>query len=313
MFSIRKCLFATGFAFLISAAPMTASVLAVPAAASEIKYVVNDIPITSYDIQRRAAFLKLQNRKGNLTAAAGDELVEQALRTAEMKRLGIKITDQAVSDAYLRFATSNKMTENQLDGVMSQTGVTKAHFKEFIRTQMGWSQVMAARHRSSGNGLSEQDVVQRMLKQGGNKPTATEYMLQQVIFVVPAGERKSSLGKRKREAEAMRARFAGCESTRQFAKGLIDVTVRDLGRKFGPELPADWAEQIKKTKTGSATPVRETDRGVEFIGICSSREVSDDRVAQMVFQSENATSKESEEQGKKYIEELREKARIVKR
>ena len=313
MFSIRKCLFATGFALLISAAPMTASVLAVPAAASEIKYVVNDIPITSYDIQRRAAFLKLQNRKGNLTAAAGDELVEQALRTAEMKRLGIKITDQAVSDAYLRFATSNKMTENQLDGVMSQTGVTKAHFKEFIRTQMGWSQVMAARHRSSGNGLSEQDVVQRMLKQGGNKPTATEYMLQQVIFVVPAGERKSNLGKRKREAEAMRARFAGCESTRQFAKGLIDVTVRDLGRKFGPELPADWAEQIKKTKTGSATPVRETDRGVEFIGICSSREVSDDRVAQMVFQSENATSKESEEQGKKYIEELREKARIVKR
>ena len=141
MFSIRKCLFATGFALLISAAPMTASVLAVPAAASEIKYVVNDIPITSYDIQRRAAFLKLQNRKGNLTAAAGDELVEQALRTAEMKRLGIKITDQAVSDAYVRFATSNKMTENQLDGVMSQTGVTKAHFKEFIRTQMGWSQV----------------------------------------------------------------------------------------------------------------------------------------------------------------------------
>ena len=314
MFSIRKCLLATGFALLVSAAPLTASVLAVPAAASEIKYVVNDIPITSYDIQRRAAFLKLQNRKGNLTAAAGDELVEQALRIAEMRRLGIRISDQAVSDAYVRFATSNKMTESQLDGVMSQTGVTKAHFKEFIRAQMGWSQATAARFRAqSGNGLSEQDVVQRMLKQGGTKPTATEYMLQQVIFVIPAGERKSSLGKRKREAEAMRARFSNCESTRQFAKGLIDVTVRDLGRKFGPELPSDWAEQIKKTKTGSATPVRETDRGVEFIGVCSSREVSDDRVAQMVFQSEGANSKESEEQGKKYIDELRENARIVKR
>ena len=57
-------------------------------------------------------------------------------------------------------------------------------------------------------------------------------MLQQVIFVVPAEER-GNIGKRKREAEAMRARFTGCERTREFAKGLIDVTVRDLGRKFG--------------------------------------------------------------------------------
>ena len=46
----------------------------------------------------------------------------------------------------------------------------------------------------------------------------------------------------------MRARFAGCQSTREFAKGLIDVTVRDLGRKLAPELPPDWAEQIKNSR-----------------------------------------------------------------
>ena len=49
--------------------------------------------------------------------------------------------------------------------------------------------------------MSEQDVVRRMLQQGGAKPTATEYMLQQVIFVVPASER-GNMAKRKREAEA---------------------------------------------------------------------------------------------------------------
>ena len=134
--------------------------------------------------------------------------------------------------------------------------------------------------------MSEQDIVKRMMQQGGAKPTATEYMLQQVIFVVPASENAAILAKRKREAEAMRARFTGCDSTREFAKGLIDVTVRDLGRKFAPELPADWAEQIKNTKVGGATAVRETDRGVEFIGICSQpRSVGRSR-RQMVFQSE---------------------------
>ena len=182
-------------------------------------------------------------------------MIDQALRMAEAKRLGIRITDEQVDAAYARFAKSNKMQVKQLDGIMDQTGVTKPHFKEFIRAQMAWNQALSARAAGAAAGtMTEQDVVRRMLQQGGAKPTATEYMLQQVIFVVPASER-GNMAKRKREAEAMRARFNGCDNTREFAKGLIDVTVRDLGRMLAPELPPDWAEQIKNTKVGGATGV----------------------------------------------------------
>lgn len=315
MFSIRKCLLAAGMAVVLAGSPASLAFVAAPAAASEIKLVVNKVPITTYDIQRRAAFLKLQNRKGNLNALAEEDMINQALRAAEMKRLGVRVSEDQVSDAYARFGKSNKLSTAQLDQIMQQSGVTKAHFKEFIRTQMGWNSVMAAKSRAPGGGMTEQDVVRRMLEKGGAKPTATEYMLQQVIFVVPASER-GKLGARKREAEAMRQRFAGCERTREFAKGLMDVTVRDLGRKFGPELPQDWADQIKETKVGSATAVRETDRGIEFIGICSSREVSDDRVAQMVFQSEalggggGGGGDNANDPSTKYLAELREKAQI---
>lgn len=312
MSSIRKYLFSTSFALLIAASTVPVAMTVAPAQASEIKYVVNNVPITTYDIQRRAAFMKLQNRKGNLNKLAADEMIEQTLRVAEMKRLGVNVSSQQVEEAYKRFASSNKMSTKQLTGVLSQAGVTAEHFKDFIRAQMGWNQALSARYRSQGGSMSEQDVVQRMLQQGGNKPSATEYMLQQVIFVVPAKER-GNIGKRKREAEAMRARFSGCESTRQFAKGLLDVTVRDLGRVLAPELPPEWADQIKKTKTGNATAVRQTDRGVEFIGICSAREVSDDKVARMVFQSEGSKDDQAEEMSKRYVAELREKARIVER
>ena len=310
MFSIRKCLTSASVALLMLAAPVA---IAVPhAAASEIKAIVNKIPVTTYDIQRRAAFMKLQRRKGNLSALAQEEMIDQALRTGELQKYNVRITDEAVSDAYNRFAQSNKMTVKQLDGIMDQSGVTKAHFKEFIRSQMGWNQLLASRAKRE-NRVSEQSVAQTMLKKGGAKPSATEYMLQQVIFVVPAGER-GNMGKRKKEAEAMRARFAGCDRTREFAKGLIDVTVRDLGRKLAPELPPEWAEQIKTTNVGGATGVRETDRGVEFIGICSSREVSDDRVAKMVLQTEDAGGENKDDElSKKYMDELRKSAKIVSR
>ncbi|WP_027152665.1 peptidylprolyl isomerase [Mesorhizobium sp. WSM2561] len=310
MLSMRKYLFSAGFALLVAATSASITMMTPPAFASQIKYVVNNVPITTGDIQHRAAFLRLQRKKGN----AAEEMIEQTLRVAEAKRLGIRISDAQVEAAYQRFATTNKMQLKQLDGVMAQSGVGKEHFKEFIRSQMAWNQALTARHRSeSGGSLSEQDAVRRMLDKGGNKPTAMEYMLQQVIFVVPAAERSATLSKRKREADAMRARFNGCNTSREFAKGLIDVTVRDLGRILAPQLPPDWADQIKATKVGGATPTRETDRGVEFIGICSSREVSDDKAAQMVFQSEGSSGKDADELSTKYVEELRKKARIVER
>lgn len=311
---MRKYLFSAALALAVAAGTVPTVMAPQAAYASEIKYIVNDVPITSFDIQHRAAFLKLQHRKGS----ASDEMIEQTLKLAEMNRVGVRISDQQVADAYARFAASNKLDTKKMDQILAQSGVTSGHFKEYIRTQMGWNQVLSRRFRSEqGGGTSEQQAVRRMLEKGGAKPTATEYMLQQVIFVVPASERGKIMGRRKQEANAMRQRFNGCDNTRQFAKGLIDVTVRDLGRVLAPQLPPEWADQIKATRAGNATTVRETERGVEFIGICSAREVSDDKVAQLTFQAENATGasgdKQAEELSKKYIGELRSKARIVQR
>lgn len=309
---MRKQLFSAGLALLVATAGVSLTAMSQPAIASEIKYVVNNVAITTGDIQHRAAFLRLQKRKG----VAADEMVEQTLRLAEARRLGIRISDQQVNEAYARFASNNKMQLAQLDAVMDKSGVTKQHFKEFIRAQMAWNQALGMRYRSEQGGMSEQDAVRKMLQKGGNKPSATEYLLQQVIFVVPAAERGALMAKRKREAEAMRARFNGCNTTREFAKGLIDVTVRDLGRVLAPQLPADWADQIKATKAGGATNVRETDRGVEFIGICSAREVSDDKTAQLMLQNEGLDGKKddaADELSKKYVSELKAKAVIVQR
>lgn len=308
---MRKYILSASLALFVGVTAIAATAVTTPVEASEIKYIVNNMPVTSADIQHRNAFFRLQRRKGD----AANEMIEQTLRLAEAQRIGIRISDKQVNDAYARFASNNKMQVSQLDGIMAQSGVTKQHFKEFIRSQLAWNQAMGARYRAeqSGAGLtSQQEAVRNMLKKGGAKPSATEYMLQQVIFVIPAAERKSALGKRKREAESLRARFNGCANTHQFAKGLLDVTVRDLGRILAPQLPPEWADQVKKTKAGGATAVRETERGVEFIGVCSAREVSDDRVAELVLQSENANA-DSDELGKKYMEELKQKAKIIRR
>lgn len=301
-------------AALMMLAAMVAGTLALSARqayATDIEYVVNNVPITSYDIARRMAFMRLQRRSTSHEAAA-QEMIDQTLRLQEMARLNIEVSDDEVDKAYANFARSNNISAARLDQALAQSGVTTKHFKTFIRSQIGWSRVLQARFKSQEQ-MSEQEAVQKMLSQGGKKPSATEYMLQQVIFVIPEGKKGRLLAKRQREARAMRDRFQNCSNTREFAKGLLDVTVRDLGRVLEPALPPDWKDQIVKLSPGQTTPIRTTNRGVEFIGVCSAREVSDDRVATMVFESERSNDKVAKELTDKYMKELRDKAAIIKR
>src|SRR5690606_18779314 len=171
---LRHC--ALALMLVGTALPLTAGTAS--AQSSEIRYIVNNEAVTSYDIQRRAAFLRLQNRRGNVQELATQEMIDQAVRNAEGKRMKIRISDDQVAAAYEHFAKSNNMSPAQMDQVLSQTGVTKGHFRDFIRAQMSWSQVLASKSgasSSAGGRISEQEAVRQMLQQGGNKPTATEY------------------------------------------------------------------------------------------------------------------------------------------
>lgn len=311
MSQMRKSIAATLAAMMIATAGVGVSMA--PAQASEIRFVVNNAPITAFDVQRRAAFLRLQ-RASNANERAAEDMIDQTLRMQEMARLNIRVSNDDVDQAYQRFASQNNLSTSQLDQILSQSGVTRDHFREFIRAQIGWGQAVSARARfESGGQLTDQQVVQRIREQGGQKPSATEYTLQQVIFVVPAAERGARMGARKREAESLRANFSNCETTRQAAQGILDVTVRDLGRVLEPELPPDWADLVKSTRVGGTTSVRETERGAEYIAVCSTREISDDYVAKLVFQSEQDAAAESNGVSDQYMKDLRERANIVRR
>ncbi|MBW3098711.1 SurA N-terminal domain-containing protein [Pseudohoeflea sp. DP4N28-3] len=300
-------------AALVLAAPLGG--VAPVRAASEIKIIVNNQAITSVDLARRTAFLRLQRAKGNLAQKAREQLTEEALKMQEARRVGLSIPDAQVEASYQRFAQSNKMTAGQLNKVLAQAGVTAGHFKDYIRVQMTWPRLVRARFASADGGqMSTQELVSKMLERGGSKPSTTEYILQQVIFVVPKAKRSNALlAARKREAEQLRGRLSGCGGTHDVVKGLRDVTVRDLGRVLQPQLPADWKPLIEKSNAGSTTGTRTTDRGIEFILICSEKTVSDDVAAAMVFQAEGDDGDGDSADAQKFLEELRGRARISNR
>ena len=281
-----------------------------PASAASIAIVVNGQAITTTDVNRRVKLLRLMRTKGDLKKKAQDQLIEEAIKMREVRRLRATATDAMVDRSFASFAKDNKMSTGQMSKMLGQAGVSAEHFKEFIRVQMSWPRVVDARFGGGGR-MSTEDLVSKMLEREGEKPTTTEYVLQQVIFVIPKSKRNAILNQRKREAESMRQRFVSCANTREFAKGLKDVSVKELGRILQPALPRDWKKLVEATSEGKTTRTRTTDRGVEFLAVCSAKQVSDDLAAEMVFRNEGSDESSSSRDSEKYLKELRDKARVV--
>ncbi len=282
---------------------------------TNIRVLVNRNPITNYDIKRRVAFLKLRRIGGNRTQKATEELIEEKLKMDEADKQRSVANDALVDKAFADFAKRNRMSPKQMGQVLARAGVSAKHFKEFLRVQISWQRTVGQKMRGNTRDLSQSDALFNIRKSGEAKPETREFKLQQVIFVVPKAKRKSQLRLRSKEAKSFAQRFTSCGDTLNQAKQLRDVTVKELGRVLEPELPPNWKAEVIKTEEGKTTRTQETEKGVEFIAVCSVRNVSDDKAAQIVSQSKEFDSLNSKgsKVANEYLAELRSKATIVYR
>ncbi|WEX78492.1 peptidylprolyl isomerase [Sinorhizobium numidicum] len=297
---------------LALAGALSVAVGAVAQAASQVKVIVNSVVITSSDIAKRAAFLRLQRQSGGAEAAK-QQLIDEVLKRGEIARVQQSVSTADVDAAYARFAAGNKLSPEQLGKVLDQAGVGAEHFKQYIAIQMSWPRVVNLRYGNAGR-LSGGDLVKRMMESGGNKPVTTEYFLQQVIFVIPESKRGAITAKRQAEANASRSQFPGCETSKAFAANYRDVSIRNLGRLLAPQLPEEWKPLVEKAGDGMTTGTRVTEKGVEYLAICKKRQVNDDTAAEIVFRTEDLGKKKAggeDPNSVKFLEELRERAQIV--
>ena len=275
---------------------------------TKIAVLVNKQPITTNQIRRRAAFVRLRRMKGNATTIARNELIDEAVKTQEAKRLGVLASDAQVNASYAQFARNNKMSISQLDRLLSSSGVTKRGFKDFVRASMSWQSLVASRVRSqSGSSGTSQSW---LAAAGSDSSKATEYTIQQIVFIVPRSKRAALLPRRRAEAKRFRAQLDGCTNAKELAKSLKDVTVLDRGRLLEAELPPRWTKDIKATPAGKVTRVKDDPRGVEMIAVCKTRQVIGGGINANLLRGGNTSANEVE---KEYLAQLKKRAVIQRR
>lgn len=303
----------------LATAGLLAATLALPTAhgalASDIKIVVDDQAITSFDIQARARLLQLAAHiaPGASTKAAQEELIDETLHLREAARRGIEIPEDMVDQAMAGIAGRSKLSPTQFAAAVEHAGVSMSTFRARIKAQIAWSRVVRGAVQQQQR-AEQMDLIAQMRnkEKAQSDVTAEDYVLQRVVFAVRAQASPAEVAARKREADALRARFQGCDTIKDVTKGLKDVAVINIGRKLANEVPAALRDELSKTDVGRLTAAERTDLGFAMIAVCQKTKVVGESAIGANYDAEQM-SKQAEDVSKDLTQKLRQKANIVYR
>ncbi len=278
---------------------------ALPAMAATVQVKVNGQPITDVQIAQRLALHKIEGK--NSSKAASDELINEALQLQEADRLGIAVSEGDIDAAFLDLARQIKVSASNLSKILSDNGVPMQTLRDRLKASLAWQRVVASTV-SSRVQVSEADIDAKAKAQL-TAANSFDYILKEIVFLMPGGQ--GSASKRTAEANKYRSSFRGCDAAVEQSLAFTDAAVRDLGRRHATQFPDALSSELSKLNVGGITKPRVVGAGVSMLAVCA-KSTSDDTtfIANDIRQQAGNTGLEAE--ARKYLEELKAKAQIVR-
>jgi peptidyl-prolyl cis-trans isomerase SurA len=300
---------------LLAIATMAVMLVALPvsAPAQHVHILVNGDPITAFDIEQRTKLIQLTAGKPPTRNEVVEELIEEKLKLQLLKRYAIDGMDAEVDQAYANMARRARLTAQGLNDTLEKHGIKPGTLKSRLRAEITWQQVIRGRFQSSFQ-FNEKDVLAKLGPANPETPAgAFDYTLRPILFVVPRGSPEGLAEVRRKEAEALRARFTSCDEGVRIARSLRDVAVRGLTTRSSADLQPALREILEKTEIGRLTPPELTAQGVEVHALCRKEPSSSDNTPEKRKVRDELMNEQFTAKGKAYMKELRSQAMIEHR
>jgi peptidyl-prolyl cis-trans isomerase SurA len=241
------------------------------ALAQNVVVFVNGDPITAIDIEQRSKFLVLTNQKQPSRQQVLDELIDEKLKVREGRRWGIEATDKEVDQSFAIMARRMSQSADQLAAGLAQKGVNASTLKARIRADMVWEQLVRGRYQSRLQ-LSDSEILARLDKPEERDAIGYDYAMRPILFLVPPGAQAATYDSRRREAEALRKSFKGCEESIPRVRAMRDVAVRTQVVRSSADLPEALRKMLDSIPVGELTAPEVTRHGIEMFAICAKTE-----------------------------------------
>ena len=281
------------------------------ARAQEVAALVNGVPITQLDIAQRQKLEQMSTQKLPSRQDVLNTLIDEILEIREAKNFSIDVPKAEVDQSYASVAQHMGIDAEKLNAILTRAGTSPQALKHRLQAQMAWNALIRGRFKASLE-IADTDVEAQLHlhptdEKDGN--VGYEYTLRPVVFVVQSGAPDAFYESRKREADALRGRFADCASGIAFARALNEVAVRDQVIKFSADLPKQSRDILDGTEVGHLTPPETTAEGVQMFAVCGKRQTKNDSPGKKQIHDE-IFEKKFGAKAKRYLQQLRREAMI---
>lgn len=237
-----------------------------------IKVLVNDDPISDYDIAQRERFLAITTQtqpSPELRKKATDLLIDERLQIQAGRSLGAMADEADVNKILGDMASKNNLDVNGLTTALGRAGVNIKTLKDRIRAQLVWQDVVRRKFSREVN-VGDIDV-DRALQESGDAEAESSTQVRQIRVALPSGADQRTVAASLAAAEAARARFSSCASVPELAKSLSGATVRNLQIAQTTTLPQPARLLVQNAKVGQMTPPTLSRSAVELYAICGGQ------------------------------------------
>jgi parvulin-like peptidyl-prolyl isomerase len=168
-------------------------------------------------------------------------------------------------------------TRYDIENDRSNGGASADTLKHRLKAQIAWTTLVRGRFKVSLE-IADKDVeAELQLHQPQEKDqVGYEYVVRPIVLIVPRGAPDAAYEARKRDADALRGRFATCTDGIPFARGLPEVAVRDPINKSSADLPPALRTILDNVEIGHLTPPEQTAEGIQMFAVCSKKESKSD-------------------------------------
>jgi peptidyl-prolyl cis-trans isomerase SurA len=263
---------------LFAGAAIGALTCRVAAQEVSIKVLVNDDPISDYDIQQRERFLALttqQQPSPELKQNAIDMLIDERLQLQAGRKDGITPDEDSMMKILTDMATKNNLTVDGLSTALGKAGVNIKTLKDRIRAQLVWQDVVRRKFRNDvliGDVDVDQALAEANTTEGGGTAKSA-LQLRQVKLTLPEGADQATIAAKLAIAEALRARFSTCSGLGDLTSGVGGASVKSLVDQEPASLAQPARLLVMNAQVGQMTPPTLSGSSIDLYAVCGKRSV----------------------------------------
>jgi peptidyl-prolyl cis-trans isomerase SurA len=244
--------------------------------------VVNDNPITNYDINQRvklnrvlgiAAGSQKQQRQRALR-----ELINDVITRSEAKRLKLEFKKEQVDRTIEGMAKGVNLTMKSLNAKLRSNGISEKTFRRQVEDTLVFRYLMRRKYNVDVE-VTDAEVDRRYSKYTSDPRLKPVRIFEIREIDLPLGNASEAMRSQLEYARAVEAqqimkRYKGCNSARKAASGIFNVKVGKIVQAPADKLPAQMRKVLLDAGTKRLIGPMRGPKGIRLIGYCGQRTLS---------------------------------------